>query len=129
MNYSAPIKAKAFLMKYAADLNDIMALPAFNHASEELVTDILSGAASFSEDILAPINRNGDLNPATIENGNVTASPGFKEAYSEFVAAGWMSLPASEDIGGAGLPATLSVAVNEMIYACLLYTSPSPRDA
>lgn len=117
MNYSAPVKAKTFLLKYAADLDLVLSQPAFEQASEELVTDILSGAASFSEDILAPINRGGDLNPSRLEGDDVIASPGFKDAYKSFVEAGWLSLSASEEIGGAGLPAVVSVAVNEMIYA------------
>jgi len=117
MTYSAPVNAKTYLLKYAADLGTVMAMPEFDHVSEDLVSDILSGAATFTEDILAPLNRIGDLNPAYLEGDNVIASPGFKEAYQAFVEAGWLSLGASEDLGGAGLPACVSVAVNEMIYA------------
>ena len=117
MSYTAPVNAKKFLLKYAADLEDILSLPAFENVNDELVGDILSGAASFSEDILAPINRSGDLNPSYLDGDNVIASPGFKQAYMDFVEAGWLSLGASENIGGAGLPAVVSVAVNEMIYA------------
>jgi len=117
MNYSAPVNAKKYLLKYAADLDDILSLPAFSNVNDELVSDIITGAASFSEDILAPINRNGDLSPARMDGDDVIASPGFKEAYSDFVDAGWLSLGAPEAIGGAGLPAVVSVAVNEMIYA------------
>ncbi len=117
MKYAAPVKAKTFLLKYAADLSTVLSQPGFEQASEELVTDILSGAASFAEDFLSPINRVGDLNPAYLDGDNVIASPGFKDAYKSFVEAGWLSLSASEDIGGAGLPSVVSVAVNEMIYA------------
>lgn len=117
MTYAAPVKAMNYLLKYAADIDLVIAQPAFSDVNEELVTDILSGAASFSEDILAPINRNGDLHPATLEGIDVIASPGFKEAYASFVEAGWLGLPAPEAIGGAGLPSVVSVAVNEMIYA------------
>ncbi len=117
MSYSAPVNAKKYLLKYAVDLDSILALPAFENINDELITDIISGAASFAEDILAPINRDGDLTPAYIEGDNVIASPGFKSAYKDFVEAGWLSLGAPEEIGGAGLPAVVSVAVNEMIYA------------
>ena len=117
MSYAAPTNAKTYLLKHAVGLEDVLSLPAYENINEELVTDILSGAASFAEDILAPINQNGDLNPATLEGDDVIASPGFKEAYKDFVEAGWLSLGASEAIGGAGLPAVVSVSVNEMIYA------------
>ena len=117
MSYAAPIKAMQYLLKYSADLQDVLDIPAFSDTTEELISDIMSGAASFSEDILAPINQNGDLNPATINGGDVIASPGFKDAYKSFVEAGWLSLAAPTEIGGAGLPSVVSVAVNEMIYA------------
>lgn len=117
MSYTAPVNAKKYLLKYAADLDDVLAQSAFESVSYELVGDIMSGAASFAEDILAPINRVGDLNPAYLDGDDVIASPGFREAYKDFVEAGWLSLGAPEVIGGAGLPAVVSVAVNEMIYA------------
>lgn len=117
MSYAAPVNAKKFLLNHAVELDQILALPAFANVNEELVTDIMAGAASFAEDILAPINREGDLKPAYLDGDNVIASPGFKSAYADFVEAGWLSLGAAEDIGGAGLPAVVSVAVNEMIYA------------
>jgi len=117
MQYAAPVNAKHFLLKYAADLDVVLSKPVFAHANDELVTDILSGAAAFSEDILAPLNQVGDLTPAKLEGEDVIASPGFKDAYKAFVEAGWLSLSAPEDNGGAGLPSVISVAVNEMIYA------------
>ncbi len=117
MTYAAPVKAMQYLLKYAADLDDVMSIPAFSEVNEELVTDILSGGAAFAEDILAPINRDGDLTPAVLQGDNVIASPGFKEAYQAFVEAGWLGLSAPEAIGGAALPSVVSVAVNEMIYA------------
>ena len=40
-------------------------------------------------------------------------SPGFKEAYQHYVDGGWNSLAFPEEIGGQGLPSTLSVAVTD----------------
>lgn len=117
MSYAAPTNAKTYLLKYAVGLENILSLPAYENINDELVTDIMSGAASFAENVLAPINRDGDLNPATLDGDDVIASPGFREAYKDFVEAGWLSLGAPEAIGGAGLPAVVSVSVNEMIYA------------
>jgi len=117
MSYAAPVKAMQYLLKYAADLGDVIDLPLFEDTSEELVTDVLAGAAAFSEDILAPINQAGDLQPAVLNGDDVIASPGFKNAYKAFVEAGWLSLSAPSGISGAGLPSVVSVAVNEMIYA------------
>ncbi len=117
MTFSAPVKAMQYLLNHAADLEVVISQDNFADTNLELVSDILAGAASFSEDILAPINQAGDLNPAKLDGDDVIASPGFKEAYEAFVESGWLSLSAPEKIGGAGLPTLVSVAVNEMIYA------------
>jgi alkylation response protein AidB-like acyl-CoA dehydrogenase len=44
----------------------------------------------------------------------VTTAPGFKEAYKLFVETGWNAMPFSPEYGGQGLPAVVSMAVNEM---------------
>jgi len=117
MTYSAPVKAMHYLLRHAVDIDAIMACEPHQDINHELIGDILGGAASFAEDVLAPTNWTGDQNPAQIKDGDVTASPGFKEAYYAFVESGWQSLSTSTDIGGMGLPQVVSTATNEMIYA------------
>ena len=118
MTFSAPKKSIQFLLNHSVDLDAILAAPAFAEVSRELIGDILQGAADFAENKWAPTNWDGDQNPATLKDDNVYSSPGFKEAYQDFVEAAWLSLASPEDIGGMGLP-----------QLCLLYTSPSPRDS
>jgi len=117
MTYIAPVKAMHYLLRYAVDIDMILAKPEHSEVNHDLITDILTGSASFSEEVLAPINWDGDQNPAQIKDGNVTASPGFKDAYAAFVESGWQALSAPAEIGGMGLPQVISVAANEMIYA------------
>jgi alkylation response protein AidB-like acyl-CoA dehydrogenase len=106
-----------FLLKHSVDLDALRAFDKFADVSPELVSDILAGAASFASDVIAPTNWEGDQNPATLTGADVTASPGFKDAYQAFVEGGWQSLATPADIGGMGLPNVVSVATNEMIYA------------
>jgi len=117
MTYIAPVKAMHYLLRHAVDIDMILAKPEHSEVNHDLITDILTGSASFSEEVLAPINWDGDQNPAQIKDGNVTASPGFKDAYAAFVESGWQALSAPAEIGGMGLPQVISVAANEMIYA------------
>lgn len=117
MTYTAPVKAMHYLLRHAVDIDEVLATSAHSEVGHDLIGDILSGAAEFTQDILAPINRGGDLNPAYLDGDNVIASPGFKEAYAAFVEGGWGSLSAPVEIGGMGLPQSVSVAANEMIYA------------
>ncbi len=47
-------------------------------------------------------------------NHSVTTPPGFKEAYSKFVESGWGAISYPQDIGGAGLPYLVGMAVQEL---------------
>jgi len=117
MTFHPPQKAMQFLLNHSVDMEALRALPQFEDASQELVSDVLAGAAAFSSDVIAPTNWDGDQSPAQLNGDDVTASPGFKEAYKAFVEGGWQTLATPEDIGGMGLPSVVSVATNEMIYA------------
>jgi len=116
MTFQAPVNAMQFLLRYGVDMDKILALPAFEDTNDELIGDVLNGAAVFARDVVAPTNWDGDQTPASLEGKDVTASPGFKEAYQAFVESGWQSLAMSPEIGGMGLPTVVSVATNEMIY-------------
>jgi len=117
MTYTAPVKTFHYLLKYAVEIETIMATDTHSEMSHDLISAILEGAASFTGDVLAPLNWTGDQNHPTLTDGNVTASPGFKEAYAQYVEAGWMGLPMRADIGGMGLPQALAAATSEMTYS------------
>ncbi len=120
MSFTPPINALSYLLRHSVDFDALC--ENYTDLSEELASDILGGASAFAADVLAPINRAGDENGATLRDGEVTTAPGFKEAYKAYTEAGWQGLSAPESIGdlelgGMGLPQTISVAVNEMLYA------------
>ena len=117
MTFTAPVKSIQFLLNHSVDLKAIMAKPAFSDVNDELIRDILTGAADFAENVWAPTNWDGDQNPAQLDGDNVKSSPGFKEAYQAYVEAQWLSLATSTDIGGMGLPQVVKVGSDEMFYA------------
>ena len=117
MTFQPPVNAMQFLLRHSVNFDEVIAQPKFADASDELVGDVLNGAAVFARDVLAPTNWAGDQTPASLTGKDVTASPGFKEAYAAFVESGWQSLAMTADIGGMGLPTVVSVATNEMIYS------------
>ncbi|PHR54497.1 MAG: acyl-CoA dehydrogenase [Robiginitomaculum sp.] len=117
MTYNAPKNAIQYLLTHVADMKTLQAHPTHQDLSDELVGDILNGALAFAKDVLAPINRAGDENGATLKDDVVTAAPGFKEAYKAYCESGWQGLSAPTEIGGMGLPQVLSIAVNEMLYS------------
>jgi alkylation response protein AidB-like acyl-CoA dehydrogenase len=117
MTFQAPVNAMQFLLRHGVDMEHIIAQPKFADTNDELIGDVLNGAAVFARDVVAPTNWDGDQTPASLSGKDVIASPGFKEAYAAFVESGWQSLAMSPDIGGMGLPTVVSVATNEMIYS------------
>lgn len=112
--YIAPLKDIRFAMQELAGLEQVVALPGCEEASSDVVDAILEEAARFSGEILSPLNAVGDKNGAKWKDSVVTTTPGFKEAYRQFVDNGWNGLGCDPEFGGQGLPRLLSTAVSEM---------------
>ncbi|SHM17978.1 hypothetical protein SAMN05444389_104237 [Paracoccus solventivorans] len=120
MAYRAPVEDIAFILDSVVPLAGIAATERFAEATPETVSAILTEAGRLATEVLAPLNRNGDLTPARLENGAVRSSPGFDTGFAALAEGGWIGLSADPEYGGAGLPQTLNVAVAEMFAgACL----------
>lgn len=112
--YVAPLKDIRFVMQELAGLTQVVALPGCEEATPDVVDAILEEAARFAGAVLSPLNRVGDRDGAKWKDKVVTTSPGFKEAYRQFVDNGWNGLGCAPEFGGQGLPKLLSTAVSEM---------------
>ncbi len=112
--YVAPLKDMRFVMQELAGQADVIVLPGCEEASPDVVDAILDEAARFASQVLSPLNRVGDSDGARWKDTVVTTTPGFKEAYRQFVDNGWNGLGCDPEFGGQGLPRLLSTAVSEM---------------
>ncbi len=112
--YIAPLRDMRFVMQELAGLDQIVSLPGCEEASADVVDAILDEAAKFAGEVISPLNRVGDTDGAKWKDTVVTTSPGFKEAYRQFVDNGWNGLGCDPEYGGQGLPRLLSTAVSEM---------------
>ncbi len=112
--YVAPLKDMRFVMQELAAQAEVFALPGCEEASPDVVDAILDEAARFASQVLSPLNRVGDSDGARWKDTVVTTTPGFKEAYRQFVDNGWNGLGCDPEFGGQGLPRLLSTAVSEM---------------
>ena len=117
MTYRAPVKDIAFSLTAVADIDTVAATGAFPDYDADVMGAVLEAAGQFSEEVLAPLNRPGDLAGATYANGSVTAAPGFADAYRQFAEGGWTSLTASPEAGGQHLPKALELAAYETVHA------------
>ncbi|SCA57660.1 putative Acyl-CoA dehydrogenase [Candidatus Terasakiella magnetica] len=112
--YNAPLNEMEFLIKDVFDLDTITALPGYEEATEDMVDAILDEAGKLGRDIIAPLARTSDEQGATWKDNEVTTSPGFKEAYAQFIEGGWNGIGFDPEYGGMGLPFILSNAVSEI---------------
>jgi alkylation response protein AidB-like acyl-CoA dehydrogenase len=112
--YRAPLDDYRFVLNEFLEIEKQRDLPGFADLSEDLVEDILTNAAKFCEEVLQPINQSGDEEGAHYENGVVRTPKGFKEAYKQYSDAGWGGLGAPAELGGAGMPTIVTMAVAEM---------------
>ena len=117
MTYTAPLADMRFALREVAGLQQVAALPGYEHATDDTVDAVLEEAAKLAGNGLAPLNREGDKVGAKLENGVVRTAPGFAGIYKEFVAGGWNSLPFDPEFGGQGMPWLLAATVQEMWQA------------
>ena len=115
MSYVAPLKDMLFDIEHLANIGEIAKLPGFEDAGLETAQAVLEECARFNQDVIAPLNVAGDRNPSSFKDGAVTTTPGFKEAFAQYVAGGWQGLQHPADFGGQGLPKTIGAACGEML--------------
>jgi alkylation response protein AidB-like acyl-CoA dehydrogenase len=115
MSYVAPVKDMLFCMKELAGLEEVAKLPGFEEAGLETAQAVLEESAKFNQDVLAPLNFEGDKNPSYWKDGKVFTTPGFKDAFRQLGEGGWQGLQHPTDFGGQGLPKTIGAACIEML--------------
>ncbi len=115
--YKAPLRDISFVLHELWQFEDLAQLPGYEEATRDLVDAVLEEGAKFCENELFPLNRSGDEEGCTYENGVVRTPKGFKEAYDAFAEGGWLSLSFDPEYGGQGLPKALNVVLEELICA------------
>ena len=113
--YRPPLKDMQFVLDELVDFDSLRTVPEFSELDSELVGSVLEEAGRLAVEAIAPCYEAGDTVGAQIKDGDVTAAPGFAEAYQAFVDGGWPGISFNPDFGGQGLPSLLSFAVDEML--------------
>jgi alkylation response protein AidB-like acyl-CoA dehydrogenase len=115
MSYTAPLKDMLFNIEHLARIDQIAQIPGFEDAGLETAQAVLEECAKLNQDVISPLNWEGDKNPSFHNGKGVTTTPGFKEAYQQYAEGGWQGLQHPTDFGGQGLPKTIGAACGEML--------------
>ena len=120
MSYVAPVKDMLFNLKHLARIDEIARIPGFEDAGFDTAQAVLEEAARFNQEVVAPLNFEGDKNPSSWKDQQVTTTPGFKQAFKQFGEGGWQGLQHPADFGGQGLPKAIGAACIEMVNSANL---------
>ena len=116
--YNAPLRDMHFVLHELLDVsNELKALPAHAEVDTDTINQILEEGAKFTSKVLFPLNHVGDVEGCRLnaETHEVSTPSGFKEAYRQFVDAGWPALTCDPEYGGQGLPVVVYNSLSEML--------------
>ncbi len=126
MPFRAPVTEFTFLLDKVVGFKHVAETEIFSEATPDTVEAILTEIGRLSQDVWAPLQRNGDTDPAKLENGAVRTSKGFADGFRALADGGWLGLSAPEEFGGMALPGTLTAAMNDMLAASCLSLGLNP---
>ena len=125
-DYAAPVRDMSFVIEELIGLESINTLPGLDWVTGDLVRAVLTEAGKFGGEVLAPLNRVGDIQGCELKNGVVTTPDGFADAYRQFTAGGWNGLIATPEYGGQGMPWLVATALGEIWESANLAFSLCP---
>ncbi|KIG02979.1 acyl-CoA dehydrogenase [Caballeronia concitans] len=120
MSYTPPVKEMMFVMNELADIASISQLPGLADSNADTAQAVLDEGAKLAAEVIAPLNAAGDQRPSEWRDGAVTATPGFGDAYRQFIAGGWQGISHPEAFGGQGLAKLIAAPCIEMLNAANL---------
>ncbi len=117
--YQAPLRDMRFVLSEVFEADKLWASMAGTRdtVDPDTAEAILEEAAKLSSSLLAPLNRSGDEEGCSWNNGVVTTPKGFKEAYQTYIEGGWCGLGGNPEFGGMGMPKVIGAQVEEMVQS------------
>ena len=117
LDYRAPERDLEFLLfdlfRVREEWRDI---PEFAEFSDDLVRAVIGEGGRIASEVMAPLNRSGDLDGCRWRDGVVTAPAGFKPAYEQIARGGWLGISGNPQYGGQGMPKLLACLLEEMFW-------------
>ena len=126
-DYVPPLRDIRFVLEVLVDVDALSKLEAYGHADPDTVFGVIEESGRFMADVVGPISRVGDTVGNTLDgDGKVTTPPGFREAYRQYVNAGWGAVSFPPEFGGGGFPWLVTVVMQEMMTSASMAFSLCP---
>jgi 3-(methylthio)propanoyl-CoA dehydrogenase len=126
-DYRPPLRDVSFVLDHLVDIEGLFGLEPFAHLDAATVQGVLEENAKFASEVIAPLNRIGDLQGSQhLPDNSVRTPDGFKDAYAAYVAAGWNSVPFEPGYGGGGFPWLVGIALQEFMSSANMAFSLCP---
>ena len=119
-DYHAPLREMRFVLRELAELREVQALPGGEDAGDDTVDAVLEECSRLMREVIAPLNRAGDTQPARWSDGAVVTTPGYREAFRAFAEGGWQGVMHPQEHGGQGLPKLVATPCLEMLQSASL---------
>ncbi|MDR5736735.1 MULTISPECIES: acyl-CoA dehydrogenase C-terminal domain-containing protein [unclassified Caballeronia] len=115
--YAAPLRDMQFVLHELLNVEaELKRMPKHADLDADTINQVLEEAGKFCSEVVFPLNQTGDREGCTYEGDGVVKTPsGFREAYRQYVEAGWPALGCDPEFGGQGLPAFVNNALYEML--------------
>jgi len=116
--YVAPLRDMQFVLHELLRVEEeLKQLPKHAEVDADIINQVLEEGGKFTSNVLFPLNHSGDREGCRLDKETHEVSPpqGFKEAYRQYVEAGWPALSCDPEYGGQGLPIVLNNSFYEML--------------
>ena len=116
--YIAPLRDMQFVLHELLKVEDeFKQLPKHAEIDKDIINQVLEEGGKFASEVIFPLNHSGDREGCHLdkETHKVQTPKGFKEAYQQYVEAGWPSLSCDPEFGGQGLPIVVNNSFYEMM--------------
>src|SRR3954468_15373197 len=116
-HYKANLRDIEFNLFEVFGRGELLGAGPYADIDEETARSLLGEMRTIAEGPLAESFSDADRNPPVFDpaTSTVTLPESFKQSYRTYVDAGWDRLPLPAELGGPGLPRSLSWAAAEMV--------------
>ena len=117
-SYQPPLRDMQFVLHEVFQATEVFkAIPRYAEVDVDTVNAVLEEAGKFAAGVALPLNISGDAEGCQldVQTHEVTTPKGFKEAYVQYVEAGWPALSCEAEYGGQGLPHVMNQCLYEML--------------